>query len=165
MHRLGSVTGTLSALLLGMSLAACHHSVALEGMTPQAYLAAERPPRVRVTAPSLQLTNFRAVFRSTTSDTLVLQTDTTLRVPWAAIQRLDVHAGDRSRGWLGAGIGFAAGAVLGLGLASAAPEGEDREEVIIYPAAGALAGTLVGTMVGLSSRTDRWQSVPLDGRR
>lgn len=40
---------TVAAVLLGLSLPGCHHWVQPQGATPQDYVAAEQPPKVRVT--------------------------------------------------------------------------------------------------------------------
>jgi hypothetical protein len=150
-------------MVLGLCLPACHHGVSLEGMTPQEYVVAEQPKAVRVTASSLGLNNRVTTFVAAERDALVLASETTLRVPWGSVERLDIHAGYRNQVWLGAGLGLVAGAGVGLGLALAASSGEDNEEIILFPAAGAIVGTVVGTVVGLLSRTDRWASVPLEG--
>jgi hypothetical protein len=160
---LRQIRPTFANMVLGLCLPACHHGVTLEGMTPQEYVAAEQPKAVRVTASSLGLNKRVTTFVAAEPDALVLASGTTLRVPWGSVERLDIHAGYRNQVWLGAGLGLVAGEGVGLGLAAAASGGEDQEELILFPAAGAVFGTLVGALVGLLSHTDRWLSVPLDG--
>ncbi len=68
--------------------------------------------RVRVTAPDCGLRGRATLrFRALRADTLVL--DTT-ECPLASVTRLDVSGGQKSHALLGAGIGFAAGALVGL---------------------------------------------------
>ena len=122
--------------------------------------------RVRVTALDCGLRRRATEFRALRADTLVLETT---ECPLASVTRLDVSRGQRSNAKLGAGIGFAAGAlgtvvycktadVLGCVLF-----GDDitLELALISGAIGGLAGLLVGHYI----KTERWEQVPLERLR
>jgi hypothetical protein len=121
--------------------------------------------RVRVTASTMDLDQRIATFRTVEGDVLVLAADTTLRVALGSVERLDMHAGTQGHAVRVAGLGVLIGAGFGLAMGLAAASGEDNEEVILFPAAGAVLGLLVGTVVGLASRTDQWTPVPIDRLR
>ena len=65
--------------------------------------------RVRVTAPECALSGQTATFRAIRADTLILET---IECPLASVTRLDVSIGRKRHALLGAGIGFAAGALV-----------------------------------------------------
>ena len=77
----------------------------------QVPLPVEPGVRVKVTAPECELREQAATFRALRADTLVLETT---ECPLASVTRLDVSRGQKSHVLLGAGIGFAAGALVGL---------------------------------------------------
>lgn len=118
--------------------------------------------RVRVTASNLGPDRLEAQFTALEGSTLVVTADSTVRIPLADVTRLEIWRGKRSHPVLGAAMGFMTGALAGLVVAGAAPQGEDREELVIYPAIGAAGGLLLGTGFGFAVRTDRWVAVPLE---
>ena len=93
----------------------------------------------------------------------------------ASVKRLEVVRGRKSNAAMGAGIGlvvgFVAGAVFGYasyeeceGWCMFAPAGP--EETAMFGAAlFGFGGIVVGALIGASSKTDRWQEVPLDRLR
>ena len=118
--------------------------------------------RVRVTASNLDHGRLEAQFAALEGSTLVVTADSTVRIPLAAVTRLEVWRGQRSHPVLGAALGFVTGALAGLAVAGAAAQGEDQEELAIFPAIGAAGGLVIGTGIGFAVRTDRWDAVPLD---
>ena len=118
--------------------------------------------RVRVSASNLGRGRLAAQFTALEGSTLVVTADSTVRIPLEDVTRLEIWRGKRSHPVLGAALGFFTGALAGLAVAGAFPEGEDREEMVIYPAIGAAGGLLLGTGIGFAVRTDRWAAVPLD---
>ncbi len=64
--------------------------------------------RLRVTAPDCELRGQATGFQALRADTLVLEIT---ECPLASVTRLDVSGGQKSHALLGAGIGFAAGAL------------------------------------------------------
>jgi hypothetical protein len=80
------------------------------------------------------------------------------------VVRLEVSRGRRRA--LGAGVGFAAGAVLGATVGAVAYSGTDtpKETVALGSAAfGGVVGALFGLLIG--GMTDRWEEVSLDRLR
>jgi hypothetical protein len=80
------------------------------------------------------------------------------------VVRLEVSRGRRRA--LGAGVGFAAGAVLGATVGAVAYSGTDtpRETVAVGSAAfGGVVSALLGLLIG--GMIDRWEEVPLDRLR
>ena len=122
--------------------------------------------RVRVTAPECGLSGQAATFRALRADTLVL--DTT-ECPLASVTRLDVNRGQKSHALLGAGLGFAAGAVGAVVYCEVVEKGgcELADDDIRLEAAlitGAIVGA-AGGLVGYFIKTDRWEEVPLERLR
>ena len=137
-------------------------------------IAAQEPlvsgSRVRVTAPECELRGQEATFRALRADTLVLETT---ECPLASVTRLDVSGGQKSHALLGAGIGFAAGALVALVYCGM----EEGNCVITHlnggrndfsnelpPILGVLGG-VVGALVGRNTKTDHWERVPLSRLR
>jgi hypothetical protein len=128
----------------------------------------ERGSRIRVTAPSMGADKLVGTCMATGGDTLYVQAETqttTLGIAVTSVTRLETSRGRKSHPWRGAGIGALSGAVLGLGIAVAFPEGEDREELLFFPVTGIGAGLVVGAYIGALIKTDRWEEVPLDQLR
>ena len=138
-------------------------------------MAAQEPlasgSRVRVTAPECELRGQAATFRALRADTLVLGT---AECPLASVTRLDVSGGQKSHALLGAGIGFAAGALVGLvhcsgdagGFSDAGTCDLADDDLTLWVAfvSGAIGG-LAGGIVGKWIKTDRWEEVPLEQLR
>jgi hypothetical protein len=136
------------------------HSVPAEGQ------------RIRVTAPDAGLRNRSGTFRGVHDGWLLVTADSSLRIPLAAIERIDLYAGRQSHPWRGAGIGFLGGAALGFGLWYAAdvgcyPEADTIGCATVFGAfGGGVLGALVGAVIGgFLLKTDRWEDAPLDGVR
>ena len=127
--------------------------------------------RVRVTAPECGLSGQAATFRVLRADTLVLETT---ECPLAFVTRLDVSGGQKSHALLGAGIGFAAGALVGLVHCSGDAGGfsdagtcdlaDDDLTLWVTFVTGTIGG-LAGGFVGILIKTDRWEEVPLERLR
>ena len=113
--------------------------------------------RVRVTAPECELRGQEATFRALRADTLVLETT---ECPLASVTRLDVSGGQKSHALLGAGIGFAAGALVGLvhcsrdaggfsdvGMCDLADDDLTLWVAFVIGAMGGLWGGFVGTLI------------------
>ncbi len=166
--------------------------VAILAFTPLASATAQVRPgaRVRVTRlPICPPTHTTCVGRSPRQDVgtfvrwsddtlLVLSNGNTLALPLDAVTRLDVSRGRKTNTGKGAEIGFLLGGVVGavIGYASyeeCVPQGP-RSWSCIGPnfgsegaalggaLLGGLGGGVVGALIGASSKTDRWQEVPLD---
>lgn len=155
--------------------------------TSASLVAQERLPplapgqRVRVTAPQHGFQRTAATLLDIRSDTLyvlrvqarsirgrVVSWDSlTSAVPVAAIERLDVSRGRRSRWLQGLGIGMAVGGATGalIGLASGDDEGgfSAGDNAAIAGIGLGVVGGVVGVLVGAVSRGDRWQEVPRHG--
>jgi hypothetical protein len=97
-------------------------------------------------------------------------TQLSLSVPWASLSKVEVRRKGGSHALAGAGIGLAAGAIVGAVtgyvLFHQSNSGSDGD----YGPLGALAGAgvgggtgmLVGLVIGAGSSGERWQSVPLN---
>ena len=141
------------------------------GMAAQESLPVEPGERVRVTAPECELRGQEATFRALRADTLVLETT---ECPLASVTRLDVSRGQKSNFALGAGIGFAAGALVGLVHCSRDAGGfsdvgmcdlaDDDLTLWVTFVIGAIGGAAVG-FVGNFIKTERWEEVPLERLR
>jgi hypothetical protein len=122
--------------------------------------------RVRITAPSLNVSKLQTTLLEFRADTLVTEA---LVCPLADVTRLDAYQGRGISGGnvlKGAGIGLLGGAAVGalIGLAYDA-EGSDasaEQAVAFFSGLGAAVGLVGGTLVGLVWRADRWEEVPLD---
>ena len=134
-------------------------------------MAAQEPlasgSRVRVTAPECALSGQTATFRALRADTLVLETT---ECPLASLTRIDVSIGRKSHIPLGAGIGFAAGALVAVVACSGAEciIGEEGDFTNITPVFAVIFGALGGVAGGITGyfiKTDRWEEVPLERLR
>jgi hypothetical protein len=137
---------------------------------------AQWQPGARVRVPRVDDRARLATVVGRSADTLLLRwtnSEPAVVVPMSDISRLDVRTG-RHRNLLkgmalGAGIGFAGGALLGAvsyspctGMCIMAPSDVGEAAALGGIVIGTL-GLVVGTLAGLPSH-DTWQRVPLDGR-
>ena len=112
-----------------------------------------------------------------TADSVVLKVGkpaTQLAVSLASVNRLEVVRGRKPNADTGAGIGLAVGFVAGAVFGYASSEECEsfcmleigREEAAVMGAAMfGLGGFVFGALIGASSKTDRWEEVPLDRLR
>ncbi len=128
--------------------------------------------RVRVNAPMVSSDPLVGSLVELTADTCVVTPEyaaTAVRYPMVSITEFEVSQGLRSNTLRGLGIGFAAGATLGIvwGLI----EGDDPEGLLSFTAGekaalGAVVfggiGGIVGAVAGALTKTERWREVPLD---
>jgi hypothetical protein len=134
--------------------------------------------RVRVTAPTLGINKQVATFQTLENDMLVMSADSTMRCPIAAVIRLDVHRGQKSRigkaaligSLVGASVGAAAGAVLAGRCEGSTSHLVGPDCGPGYIGAGAVVvggvGALVGVGIGaLSGPTHKWEEIPLNRLR
>ncbi|UCF19031.1 MAG: hypothetical protein JSU87_14030 [Gemmatimonadota bacterium] len=136
--------------------------------------------RVRVTAPRMDLNKSVGSVAALHTDTVVFDVQDrsdALGVPLAHVTKLEVHRGQKSMAGRGALIGAGFGTAIGLGLAVAICSGDnctsasgDQYGLAIAAAVvlgvGAVAlGAGIGALAGLTSKTDRWENVPLDQLR
>jgi len=125
--------------------------------------------RVRVTVPSLGLNQHEESFSGVQGDTLVLAS---MRCPITDVERLDVHAGRRSRAVTGALVGAVAGLLAGVPLGMAEQSRYDCDPnngfapcippMPTIPVMLAALGAGVGAVTGAFIKTDRWEEVPLE---
>ena len=128
--------------------------------------------RVRVTATHLGLDRVDGVLESIDGDTVLIATDTTLRMHRAAIDRIERHDGRKAYPVRAAGVGFligaGAGIVFGAALAQCPPAGCDTSPAVQGAVAGlafGLAGAAIGGITGAVAKVDRWKTVPPDALR
>jgi len=114
--------------------------------------------RLRVTAPDCELRGQATGFQALRADTLVLEIT---ECPLASVTRLDVSGGQKSHALLGAGIGFAAGALSAVVFSVSSQDLSTIEAALITGAIGALVGGITGYLI----KTDRWEEVPLERLR
>jgi hypothetical protein len=108
------------------------------------------------------------IFHGWSGDSIVLGVFGELRLPLAAVSKLEV----RERGAWGASrgagvVGLLGGAFAGLAIGAGACEDGlllfTKEECVgLAAGSGAIVGAVLGVVVGMAVRTDRWKSVPLD---
>ena len=124
--------------------------------------------RVRVTAPNERVVGTFAVLKP---DTLVVNVESRrLAIPFASVTSLEVSRGQKSRTGRGALIGLGVGVVAGVGTALAlCAEGDCNIDgditgavALVLGAGGALVGAGIGALIGSQTKTDRWETVPLD---
>jgi hypothetical protein len=147
--------------------------LAVLAVTPLARATAqEQPPpvepgqRVSVTAPGASPVALVGRLDSVDADSLRLRRalETSMAISIRDVVRLEVSRGRRRA--LGAGVGFAAGAVLGATVGAVAYSGTDtpKETVAVGSAAfGGVVSALFGLLIG--GMIDRWEEVPLDRLR
>jgi hypothetical protein len=122
---------------------------------------------VRFTAPECDAHGEVATFETMRADTLVTIGSRSDRCPLTAVTRLELYGGRRSHPWRGAGIGFLAGATIGIAAfyatTDACFEGSEVSDcaLVFGGGGGGLIGAVVGLFVGAVIRTDRWEPVPV----
>jgi hypothetical protein len=126
----------------------------------------ERGQRVRVTVPTASAVALVGRLDSVDADSLRLRraVEPSVAISLRDVVRLEVSRGRRRA--LGAGVGFAAGAVIGGTVGAVAYSGTDTptETVALGSAAfGGVVGAVLGLLIG--GMTDRWEEVPLDRLR
>ena len=130
--------------------------------------AAEPVPvgtKVRLLAPDVVSQRIQGTVVESNLESVVVGTEGQgrLTVPWQAITRLEVSAGQHSHTRKGFFIGAGAGAALSVVLPKCVNEGctsdagFDATFAVLYGLSGGACGALIGTMV----KTDKWNSVPV----
>jgi hypothetical protein len=129
--------------------------------------------RVRITMPGAREPGIGNVI-TTTEQTIVarLVTGDTIRVSPSNIARLEVTDGQSRHIWLGAGIGFIAGAATGAILGAAVPPDPNCnfacDTKLLGEALGAallgVTGTVVGGIIGATHTTENWRVIYFPGR-
>lgn len=125
--------------------------------------------RVRITAPSLGLSEAVGTVQEVTDEAVVVQFEFPLRIDRSEIMDMEVSIRRQRRTLKGLGYGVLAGAVSGamIGLASGDQEGgcyavcTAGEAAAFLGVAFGLAGGLVGAIIGASVRRDVWSPVLL----
>ncbi|MEJ7813164.1 MAG: hypothetical protein WKG32_22330 [Gemmatimonadaceae bacterium] len=165
MHRPSLPSAILAALLLAGATGLAAQARTLPSLEPGA--------RVRVTAPSLSRglrVGTVAGVRGDSLDLKVAGRDTTVTVSASELTRLEVSRGQRRQGRKGMGMGLLIGAAGGAVLGYASGDDESGfiafsagEKAVLSGVVFGVLGTVIGGLAGLSSQTDRWVSLPLDG--
>lgn len=127
--------------------------------------------RVRVTS-AVEATPIRiGVIEAIDADTLRLQHtgkagDTlATAIPMASIAGLQVSRGRHSRWLMGLGIGFGAGAVTGAILGASSEDDllfTSGDKAVMGGVALGVIGGAVGVVAGALTKTERWETVPID---
>ena len=127
----------------------------------------QRGEQVRVTVAELGVTRQVAVFDSVENGGLVVTADSTMRLPLPLVTRLEVYAGQKSRRWVGAGIGAAVGGAVAAIIVGPGNTCNSQADVCpeTWIAVGISSGALIGGFVGGWWKADNWVEVPLDRLR
>lgn len=104
-----------------------------------------------------------------TADRLAIrpQRDSTreIEIARAAVTRLELSRGQHSNALTGLGLGFlfgtGAGAAIGYVALSEGHDLSPRDAALIGAVPGAVAGGLIGLGIGSSSKSERWQEIPV----
>ncbi|MGH7600572.1 MAG: hypothetical protein ACREOI_29810 [bacterium] len=108
-----------------------------------------------------------AIYHSHSSDAIIMTLEKSgkrVKVPLTAIASLEVCWATKRNGWAGAGMGLAAGALLGITIGAASEDTSDPYAGLAPLAGlaiGAPAGLFLGTVIGLQINTKQWEEVPL----
>lgn len=89
-----------------------------------------------------------------------------LSIPKDAIQKLEISQGEKSRSLLGVGLGFLAGAGLGVAYGAAGHPGlphvgSDLPPEMEYVVPFTLGGVILGGILGANVKSEKWQTVTL----
>ncbi len=123
--------------------------------------------RVRVYSPD----RVTGTIEKLSSDTLVLRLEDrdSQAIPFASITRLEVSRGQKSNtasgALIGGAVGLAAGAIVGGIVGSDWPDIPEPGWLVgaaYLGSIGLVAGAGLGAIIGAVSKSDRWQTVPLD---
>lgn len=175
----------MGRILLAVTSIALAASASLAAQEPDVRLGPGQ--RVRVTVPRYEFSRVVGTVVDIQPDTLYVRwaqrrfvgsretrwDSVTTAVPIAAIERLEVSRGRRSRWLLGLGLGMAVGGATGA-LAGYATGDEDPPCWVICTAGDKAAflgvtlgvvGGVVGVVAGALSKGDRWQEVPRERLR
>jgi|GEM_PF-4732418 len=129
--------------------------------------------RVRLLVPSADTLMYGTVVALDSASLLLAPTpdSESLRVPLAALERLEVSRGRKPSTLLGAAVGAVVGAGAGLGAALLLTDPEDCEFVCgaVQVGSAVIGGTLGvgwGAVIGLQTPRgpERWRPVPVPGR-
>ncbi len=127
--------------------------------------------RIRVTAQGIKRTT--GTLRAVDQRLVMLggSGSPAIQIPRDSITKLEVSRGKRSNITAGILVGTGAGLLLGAAFAVLAVDAggsseiSNQEAAAIFAALGGSAGLLIGTIVGASTKTERWQEIPLDRLR
>ncbi len=126
--------------------------------------------RVRVTVPSLDVSKQETQFQRLSGDTLVFSSAS---YELSDVTRLEAWRGQRSVAGRGALFGFVGGAAVGAIIGYSMGESEGfcvfactaGQKAAWGAGIGGGAGTLSGLLIGALTKTDRWESIAVDGLR
>jgi hypothetical protein len=149
-RRVRSLLGALTAAGIGASPAAAGTEAALvEGA------------KVRLEAPAVSAGRIQGAVAELGATALVVAVDERrVTVPWRAITRMDVSAGERRHALRGLLIGAGAGAALSIVMPKCVNEGCSTEVGFepVFALMGALGGSAWGSLVGALVKTDDWKA-------
>lgn len=158
---------TLTATFLHLVIVAGGLSAQEERIAPIA-----AGSRVRVTSQACALRDEQTVLGSVSGDTLrATSGDLDIRCPLGVVERLEVYRGRGGNKLVGAAVGGALGAGLGLLLVVASPDSDclgGIGDTCRMTTGGYVAGAVIfggigaGLGVLIASRMDHWEQVPLD---
>ena len=137
------------------------------GLAAQDNVSAPAGTRVRVTGSEVRARPVTGTVVGWHADTLVLllqEGGESLRVPAAALARLEVSRGRRSNAGRGARLGLLGGAVVGAGLGAAFADAQvvsNGTMVALAAGFGSVTGMLLGAGIGAAIHSERWEDVPL----
>jgi hypothetical protein len=147
-------------------------SLSLALAVPTAAAVAQEPPevtpgtRVRISAPTVAKKHFVGTITAWDPENLTMTSDKgPIVLPRGAVSRLELSRGRKSRGrkaLLGAGIGAAAGALVGFAHGSDPPGSsivafDAGTYALTFGALGAAAGALIGVAI---TPGERWEELP-----
>ncbi len=147
--------------------------IAYSDALAQAAAALREGQRVRVTSSVERTPVMTGVIGAVGADTILLRhkdragDSVATSIPLSSIARLQVSSGRHSRWLTGLLVGLGAGAASGAIIGVATGDGDDP---LLGPGHYALMGAvvcapvggIVGVVIGALTKTERWQTVPLD---
>jgi hypothetical protein len=119
--------------------------------------------RVRIESPEFIAKRLVGTVVELGADSLKLEAQShgLMRLPLRSIAALEVSRGKKSNGLPGFGLGVLGGAVAGWAIFSIDHGKYDIDPRPIGAILGGAAGGLLGLVIGISTRTDRWEPVPV----